>query len=98
MKRRGKFLGMSACVLQHTDSRDLPALPLFHRLETAVVKPGLANFSLGFPCVPLWSFCYLEPSHVVLEMSPAWCNAPPRRMQISYSVLRRMRIDAGGIL
>jgi len=42
--RRTTLLNESAVLF----SRDLPALPLFDRVETAAVKPGLANASFGF--------------------------------------------------
>lgn len=44
--RRNKLLNESAALF----SRDLPALPLYDRVEVAAVKTGLTNFSFGFPC------------------------------------------------
>ena len=44
--KRNKLLNASAVLF----SRDLPALPLFNRVTPAAAKPGLANFSFGFPC------------------------------------------------
>jgi peptide/nickel transport system substrate-binding protein len=44
--RRNKLLNESAVLF----SRDLPALPLFNRVDPVAVKTGLVNFSFGFPC------------------------------------------------